>query len=136
MSGLPWVRLDANISTNVKIRRLLRQRNGHRAFTLYTFALGWSGGHGTDGYVPDDMVELLEGSQKLAELLASLRLWERADDEGWSIINFAERQELSAVTRMKHEKRVAASSYAICDRWMQEKPGRACTCGKHGQVTT
>jgi hypothetical protein len=126
MSGLPWVRLDANISTNVKIRRLLRQRNGARAYVLYTFALGWSGGHGTDGYVPDDMVGYLEGSDQLAKLLEDQRLWERADDAGWSIVNFAERQELAEVTQRKQQQK----QRAICARWMKE--GKLCSCGQHG----
>ena len=51
--GLPWVRLDANIATHDKILNLLSDPSKHKwqAIASYMFALGWSGGHGTDGEI-------------------------------------------------------------------------------------
>jgi|LakMenEpi03Aug12_release.lakeMendotaPanAssembly.Ray.scaffolds.fasta_scaffold51599_2 hypothetical protein len=125
MSGLPWVRLDSNIGTNMKIARLLKQRDGHRAFVMYVCALGWSGGHGTDGYVPEESFTFIHGTDRLAGMLAAAGLFDRADDEGWQIRNYEERQEMAEVTELKQ----AQKRRAICARWMRE--GKRCTCGAH-----
>ncbi len=124
MSGLPWVRLDSNVGTNMKIARLLKQRDGSKAFTMYVCALGWSGGHGTDGQLPVEAFPFIHGSEKLAELLIEAGLLDR-DHDGYAIRNYAERQELQEVTEWKQaQKRIA-----ICSRWMRQ--GKACTCGTH-----
>lgn len=123
--SLQWVRLDSNIGTNMKIARLLKQRDGHRAFVMYVCALGWSGGHGTDGYIPEDSFPFIHGTDRLAAMLSHVGLLDRADDEGWMIRNYSERQELKEVTELKQ----AQKKRAICARWMRE--GRVCSCGTH-----
>ena len=50
--GLPWVRLDANIASHDKVLRLVTERDGYRAAAVMMFAFGWSGAHGTDGFIP------------------------------------------------------------------------------------
>ena len=123
--GLPWVRLDSNIGTNRKVARLLAQRDGSKAFALYVIALGWAGGHGTDGRIPAYMLPMLHGSTRLALLLVELELWETLDEDHYGIRNYADRQELARVTEAKQQ----GKRRAICIRWMKE--GRACTCGEH-----
>jgi hypothetical protein len=125
MSGLPWVRLDSNIGSNMKIARLMKQRDGAKAFAMYVCALGWSGGHATDGYIPEEAFPFIHGSEKLAGMLALAGLLDRADDDGWMIRNYSERQELQEVTEWKQ----AQKKIAICSRWMRQ--GKACSCGTH-----
>ena len=122
--GLPWVRLDANIGTNRKIVRLLSLRDGAKAFTLYITALGWSGGHGTDGTVPCYILPMLHGNGRLASLLVECELWDH-DDDGYHVRNYADRQELAAITEAKQQ----GKRRAICLRWMRE--GKPCSCGEH-----
>lgn len=123
--GLPWVRLDSNIGTNRKVARLLAQRDGAKAFALYVIALGWSGGHGTDGRVSAYMLPMLHGSTRLATLLVECELWETLDEDTYGIRNYADRQELARVTEARQQQRRSA----ICARWMRD--GRPCSCGQH-----
>ena len=130
--GLPWVRLDANIGTNRKIVRLLALRDGAKAFALYITALGWAGGHGTDGRIPGYVLPMLHGNPRLANMLIECELWEPVDrydpahtEPIYTIRNYADRQELARVTEAKQQ----GKRRAICVRWMKE--GRACTCGEH-----
>lgn len=123
--GLPWVRLDANIGTNRKIVRLLALRDGAKAFTLYITALGWAGGHGTDGRIPGYILSMLHGNSRLATLLIECELWDTLDEDGYAIRNYADRQELARVTEAKQQ----GKRRAICVRWMKE--GRPCSCGEH-----
>lgn len=123
--GLPWVRLDANIGTNRKIVRLLALRDGAKAFALYITALGWAGGHGTDGRIPGYILPMLHGTPHLARLLIDCDLFDYDGGDGYAIRNYADRQELARVTEAKQQ----GKRRAICIRWMKE--GRACTCGEH-----
>src|SRR4029077_9897759 len=52
MTGLPWVRLDTGFPSNPKILGLIADRKSSAAFG-YVCALAWSGGHGTDGFIPE-----------------------------------------------------------------------------------
>jgi hypothetical protein len=116
--GLPWVRLDSDIANHDKIVRLLGQRDGHKAFTLYICSLGWSGGAGTDGHIPRHMLGRLYGQQRLAELLVDTRLWEYAEDgDGWVIRNWAQRQELSAISAGKRAAAELGGKKGNCVRW-------------------
>ena len=51
MAGLPWVRLDTGFPSNAKILGLIADRKRAAAFG-YVCALAWSGGQGTDGFIP------------------------------------------------------------------------------------
>lgn len=113
--GLPWVRLDSDIANHDKIVQLLDHRDGHKAFTLYICALGWSGGAGTDGHIPRHMLTRLYGQKRLAELLVDTRLWEYAED-GWTIRNWAQRQELAAVSEGKKAAARLGARKANCRR--------------------
>ena len=128
--SLPWVRLDSNIASHDKVVPLLSLRDGHKAFTLYVCALGYAGGHGTDGFISRDILPFIHGSERLAQMLVDARgradkagLWEIADG-GWTIHNYAVRQELTTITAIKDNARRQASAKANCTRWH----GSACEC--------
>lgn len=123
--SLPWVRLDANIGTHDKTLSLLGRKDGHKAFTLYVCALGWAGGHGTDGFIPTGALPVLHGTPRLADLLVAERLWEQADN-GWWIRNYAHRQELEVVTAAKRAAQRIGAAQTNCRRYH----GPDCGCWK------
>ena len=114
--SLPWVRLDSNIASHDKIVRLLSQKDGHKAFTLYVCGLGYAGGHATDGHIPTAALPFIHGTERLARQLVEVQLWDSAD-EGWSIRNWGSRQELAIVTSIKEAAKRRASAKANCTRW-------------------
>lgn len=122
--GLPWVRLDANIASHDKMLDLLAKPNGHRAAAVYMFSLGWSGGHSTDGRIPSTALAMVHGRPSEAAALVDVGLWEPHPDGGWSIRNFAHRQELALVTEVKRRAQRLAAVRTNCIRWH----GPECGC--------
>jgi hypothetical protein len=125
--ALSWIRLDANIASHDKILNLLADPSTSRwqAVSVYVFALGWSGAHGTDGFVPRNALGMVHGTPKIARLLEKYHLWIEAT-AGWKIVNFAERQQLSAVTEGKKQAQRLGAIKANCQRWH----GDSCGCWK------
>jgi len=100
--SLPWVRLDSNVYAHDKILWLVAQRDGWRAYGVYTFALAYSGGQATDGFIPGHVLPVLQGTDRIAQLLVDAGLWKQAKG-GWNIHNWDQRQELAIVTAAKKE---------------------------------
>jgi hypothetical protein len=123
MSGLPWVRLDSNCYSHDKTLWLLAQRDGYRAWSVYTFSLGYSGGHGTDGMIPRHVLPAIHGTERIAVLLVEARLWEHAEG-GWKIRNWDQRQEMSMVTAAKKEAKRQGARRTNCQRYH----GHDCGC--------
>lgn len=121
--SLQWVRLDANINQNDKVRLLIKQRDGWRAFGVYIFALGWSGGHGRDGDIPRHMLEDFKGTEKHARMLVDHGFWEYTET-GWRIKNWDTRQELSIITDAKRMAQQKGAAKTNCQRWH----GKDCEC--------
>lgn len=48
-----WCRVDADIMRNGKVMRLLRMRDGYRAFAVYIESITWATANLTDGRIPD-----------------------------------------------------------------------------------
>lgn len=120
--SLPWVRLDSHIGSHDKILNLLSDpspKKWQAAFS-YCCALGWAGDQGTDGAVPKVALAFVHGTTATARLLVTYGLWTETLT-GWQIVNFVERQELSAVTAGKREARRVAAEKANCKRWHGEK---------------
>lgn len=132
MSGLPWVRLDANIGTHDKLAPLQLTPDGRSAFVLYVCALGWAGGHGTDGHIPKNVLSFiapgLPKKPKLAQLLVEAGLWQYVEG-GWQIVNYLERQQSSTVTEAVSAQKSAAAQKANCRRWH----GPDCGCWMRSQ---
>lgn len=123
--GLPWVRLDANISTHDKILNLLSDPSPKRwqAGLSYVFSFAWSGGHGTDGRIPKASLPFVHGSGATADLLVRHRLWTPVTG-AWEIPNYMERQELEVISAGKRAARTTAARKANCERWH----GKQCGC--------
>lgn len=115
--SLPWVRLDSNIASHDKILSLLSDPSTLRwqAAASYMFALGWSGAHGTDGFIPNTALVFVHGSAKTARLLVKYRLWEEAT-AGHSIVNYATRQQTKAITDATKAAQSAGARKANCKR--------------------
>lgn len=114
--ALPWVRLESNIASHDKILALLAERDGAKAFVLYICALGYAGGHGTDGHIPKYALPVLHGTEKLAQTLINVRLWEYDDAGQYVIRNWDVRQELSIVTEAKRHSQSIGGKKATCRR--------------------
>jgi hypothetical protein len=121
---LPWVRLDANIGTHDKILELLGERDGAKAFVLYICALGYAGGHGTDGQIPKYALVVNHGSEKLARLLVNHRLWEYNGNGSYQIRNWDTRQQMQSTTDEIREKQSRGARKGNCERWH----GKGCGC--------
>jgi len=109
---LPWVRLDTAFPTNPKLLAMLAEKDGHRAGLLYVCSLGYSGAHGTDGFIPREALLFIHGRPKDAGLLVVHGFW-RDQPGGWLINGWDEFQETSEETRAR---RVRAQAGAAA-RW-------------------
>ncbi len=128
--ALPWVRIDTNIATHDKILALLDDPSPKRwqAVANYLFAIGWSGGQGTDGHVPASALGAVHATATTARLLVKYGLWEE-NGRGWRIRNFEERQELATITEHKRARQRLAARKTNCQRYH----GPACGCWKKGE---
>ena len=125
--ALPWVRLDSHIASHDKILNLLSDPSPKRwqAAFSYVCALGWSGDQGTDGRVPPTALPFVHGTAATARLLVKHDLWDESLT-GWTIRNFALRQELAVVTAGNREMKRMAAEKGNCSRWHGPK------CWKEG----
>lgn len=114
--SLPWVRLDSNIASHPKVLALLGMRDGARAFTLYACALGYAGGHATDGHIPRYALPVIHGTERLARMLVDVGLWHHAEG-GWSIHNWEQRQELAVISESKRASQRLAAQRTNCLRY-------------------
>jgi hypothetical protein len=115
---LPWVRVDSHIGSHDKILALVSDPSSKRwqAAFSYVCAIGWSADHATDGRVPTMALPFVHATPATARLLVTYRLWEETPN-GWQIVNFADRQELSVISAGRKEARRVASEKANCSRW-------------------
>lgn len=130
---LPWVRLDANIAGHDKILALLADPSPRRwqAALSYVFAIGWSGTQGTDGHIPTTALPTIHGTQATARLLVTYHLWDNGTGDGWTIHNYAERQQLTAVADATRAAQRTGALKANCVRWH----GPDCGCWKRAADT-
>lgn len=115
---LPWVRLDSNIGTHDKVLSLIADPSPKRwqAVASYVFALGWSGGHDTDGLVRTSALPFVHGTKDTARLLVKYGLWDECTD-GWIIRNYSDRQQTSTTTAARQEVQSAYGLKGNCVRW-------------------
>ena len=128
--ALPWVRLDSNFHAHDKILTLLDDPSAKKwqAIALYSFALGWSGGHETDGRIPKSALGVLHGTPNVARLLVKYGLWDETAT-GWEIRNYAVRQQLSDETYTIRKSQSIGAAKGNCVRWH----GPDCGCWKRSQ---
>ena len=127
--ALPWVRLDSNIHSHDKILALLSDPSPKKwqALAVYVMALGWSGGHGTDGKVPTYALGQVHGTQFSARLLVKYGLWAE-HLTGYTIVNFGDRQQLSDETYTIRKSQSLGGKRGNCKRW-HEQPCDRPGCG-------
>lgn len=123
--SLPWFRMDCHIGSHDKILALLnidgaKAADKWQAFASYICAIGWSVDHSTDGRIPKTALPFVHGTLTTARLLVIARLWQETST-GWQVVNFGDRQQLTAVTEAKKEIRRASAEKANCKRWHGEK---------------
>jgi hypothetical protein len=131
--ALPWVRLDSNIAGHDKILALLGDRSPKRwqAAASYVFALGWSGGQGTDGYIPAAALAHVHGTPSTARLLTAYGLWDNAIN-GYQIHNWDRRQQLSATNELVRQAQRLGALKGNCIR----RHGPDCGCWREGRQDT
>jgi hypothetical protein len=123
--ALPWVRLDSNIASHDKMLALIHHPSAHRwrAAAVYPFALGWSGAAGTDGHIPFHALGQVHGTKPVAALLVEVGLWV-PDPLGWTIPNWAERQQVSGTSDAIRRAKAVGAMKGNCIRWH----GKDCGC--------
>lgn len=126
--GLPWVRLDTNISGNDKIADLLADDTEsvsvrYQAAFSYVCSFSYSGGHETDGLIKFSVLAAVHGTKKTSQLLMKHYLW-TPDPLGWRVVNYDKRQQLSATTKQIKNAQRAGALRANCVRWH----GSECKC--------
>ena len=125
MSGLQWVRVDTGFPSHDKTLALHADPSPKRyqAAASAIYGLCWSAAHGTDGYLPRTVLPFIHATPATAALLVKHKFWV-AEDDGWRIVNYAERQELAVVTAMKKEGQRIGALKTNCKRY----PPAGCTC--------
>jgi hypothetical protein len=131
--SLPWVRMDTGLPSHPKMLALLNDPSSKRyqAAASITFAICWSGEHGTDGHIPTTALPFIHATKATAALLVKYGFWELLPD-GWRIHNFEVRQELSVVTAAKKEAQRVGALMANCRRWH----GPSCHCWQDKAAVT
>lgn len=127
--GLPWVRLDSNIGSHDKVLSLLSDPSPKKwqAYSSYVTALGWSGGHETDGRIPVAALPYVHGTNVTARLLVKHRLWEEGT-ACYQIVNYAERQQTSMVSEAKRASQSRGARKGNCTRFHDP----SCKCWEDG----
>jgi hypothetical protein len=113
--ALPWVRLDTQWPHNPKFLMLVEDKKW-RAISVYMAGLGYSGAHGTDGFLPALCLPLLHGTKREAADLMEVRLWTPAQG-GWDVNGWSEFQPSNAETEERSRK--ARESAQI--RWARHR---------------
>jgi hypothetical protein len=72
--ALPWVRLDTAFPMNPKILALVEDKQW-QAVVSYVSGLSYSGGQGTDGFLPNSSLPFVHGTPRTASQLVSTGLW-------------------------------------------------------------
>ena len=105
---LPWVRLVTSFASNPKLLAMLLEKDGHRAAFVYLCSLGYSGAHGTDGFLIHECLPFIHGRQADAERLVRHGFW-RVQPGGWLIHGWDEFQESNAETQSRRARAQAAA---------------------------
>lgn len=116
--GLPWVRLDTHWYQNPKFLMLGQDRKW-RAICVYVGGLAYSGGQGTDGFIPYFALPLINGTKREATELTAVALWHSCEG-GWQINDWSHYQESNEETAARSKK----ARDAAMVRWHGKKAGK------------
>jgi hypothetical protein len=110
--GLTWGRIDSHWYEHPKFAGLLNAGEW-RAVVAYWAALGYSVGHGTDGYIDPVALPLVRARPRDAVVLLDCGLWAPAkigdEQRGYDIHGFAEYQQTTTVTAARREQAARAA---------------------------
>jgi hypothetical protein len=115
--ALPWVRLDTQWPHNPKFLMLVEDKKW-RAITVYMAGLGYSGAHGTKGFLPALCLATLHGSKKEATELMDVGLW-LPQQGGWDINGWDEFQPEKDDAQARRDKAIKAAQA----RWQGKNGG-------------
>lgn len=115
--GLPWVRLDSQFAQNPKILYLIEDKKFRAAF-VWTASLGYSGNHGTDGFLPKACLPFLHATKADAKALVDVGLWLECTG-GWEINGWSEFQPSNEET----QERKSRARAAAMKRWHGSSAG-------------
>lgn len=113
--GLGWVRLQCSFPRNPKVLDLVGRKQ-YRALVAYIASLGYSGEHGLDGFVPAAALPFLHATERDAQQLERVGLWDWAEG-GWDIHDWHDYQPSSEQVA---KRRAAAKSNAEA-RWKRQR---------------
>ena len=113
--GVPWVRLESAFPSNPKTLELVEDK-AFRALVGYVCGLCYSGGQGTDGFVPTYALPTLHIRPAEAGQLVDARLWVPAPG-GWEVNGWAEYQ----LSSQEHHDRKARAKAAARLRWAKHE---------------
>lgn len=108
---MAWGRLDDGLHKSVKWRRATK---GARA--LWTTAFSWCLDELTDGFVPDDMLRVLDGTKKEAQTLVDVGLWETRK-HGWKFHDWHDYNPDAASIKAAKAKESAGAALGNHRRW-------------------
>lgn len=112
--ALPWVRMDTGFAQNPKVLHLIEDKKW-QSIVVYVASLGYSGQHGTDGFIPESALPFLHAIKKNATELVSVGLW-RPCRGGFDINGWTEFQPSNA----ENEARKAKAKAAAEIRWAKK----------------
>jgi hypothetical protein len=113
--ALPWVRLDTQWPSNPKFLMLIEEKQW-RAISVYMAGLGYSGAHGTKGFLPALCLPFLHGTRKEAHQLVGVGLWQ-PQQGGWDINGWAEFQPDRDDAEARRERAIKAARV----RWARKE---------------
>ena len=116
--ALPWVRLDSSFTQNPKILHLIEDKKW-QSITVYVAGLGYSGLHGTDGFLPNAALPFMHGSKRTAADLVSVGLWVPCPG-GFDINDWVEFQPSSDEAETRRKKAKAAAE----TRWSKHREAK------------
>jgi len=107
VAGIRWVRLDTALPRNHKIIQLTEDGH-HRAAFVYVCSLALAGEQGTDGWIPNALLNHIHGRPTDAQHLVNAGLWIPRPG-GWDIKDWHEYQPTSQETADRSARAKAAA---------------------------
>lgn len=117
-TGLPWVRMDTDTHENPKILDFIDE-HGQRALAaiaVWKFAIGYAGGHGTDGEITRAALKQVHGTPAHARLLVEAGFFD-ITEKGWQISGYENHQPSRAITEQLREQLSEAGKKGAAARW-------------------
>ncbi|WP_151487017.1 hypothetical protein [Microbacterium maritypicum] len=113
--------MDTDTHENPKILDFIEE-HGQRALAaiaVWKFAIGYAGGHGTDGEITRAALKQVHGTPAHARLLVEAGFFELTE-KGWQIAGYETHQPSRAMTDQLREQLSEAGKKGAAARWGKE----------------